>query len=254
MAHMNWTSKLELYDDRRDFIVPGNKDETIAFCVAQLVEIANQSIRDNGRFTIAVSGGSTPNAIYKELAKTAKDKVDWNNVFLFWSDERSVPPDHPDSNYTNAMQAGLKDLPIPKDQIFRMIGEGNIEINALDYDHLIQKKIPHDTFDVVMLGMGEDGHTASLFPKTHGLHADKRLVIANYVPRLETWRMSLTYDAINRARYRLIYVIGKNKAHMVKEIFSNHYVPDDLPIQRVGTPSHKAIWIFDREAISELKK
>jgi 6-phosphogluconolactonase len=249
---MNWKSKLELYDDRRDFIVAGNKDETIAFCVQQLIELANHAIKENGKFFIAVSGGSTPNAIYKELATNAQDKVDWKKVYLFWSDERSVPPSHPDSNYTNAMEAGLKDLPIPKEQIFRMVGEGDIEANARNYEELIKKHVPHETFDVVMLGMGEDGHTASLFPKTHGLHADKRQVIGNYVPRLDTWRMSLTYDAINHARFRLIYVIGKNKAEMVKNIFTHHYSPDELPIQRVGTPSHKAIWIFDKEAISEL--
>lgn len=257
MAHvntMNWKSKLELYDDRRDFIIPGNKDETIAFCAQQIVELANHFIKEHGRFTIAVSGGSTPNAIYKELARTAKNKVDWSKVYLFWSDERSVPPSHPDSNYANAMKSGLEELGIPLNQIFRMVGEGNIEENALEYEKLIRKHVPHDTFDVVMLGMGEDGHTASLFPKTHALHADKRQAVANYVPRLETWRISLTFDAINHAHYRLIYVIGRSKAHMVKEIFSTSYKPDDLPIQRVGTPSQKAIWIFDRDAISELKR
>lgn len=250
----NWKSQLKLYDDRRDFLIPGNKEETIAFSAKQLVDLANEAIRDHGRFTIAVSGGSTPNAIYKELANTAKDKVDWSKVYLFWSDERSVPPNHPDSNFTNAMEAGLKELPIPKEQIFRMVGEGAIEENALEYEKLIKKHVPHETFDVVMLGMGEDGHTASLFPKTHGLHADKRQAIANYVPRLDTWRMSLTFDTINRARYRIIYVIGRNKAHTVKEIFSEPYRPDELPIQKIGTPTHKALWIFDRDAVSELKR
>ena len=119
-------------------------------------------------------GGSTPNAIYKELSKPTNQKaLDWSKVLCFWGDERSVPPDSPENNFHAAMDAGLGKLPLKTENIFRMVAEKEIEENALAYDQLIREKIPSLGFDLIMLGMGEDGHTASLFPQTHGLHTER---------------------------------------------------------------------------------
>ena len=132
-----------------------------------------------------------------------------NNKYM--SDERAVPPDHPDSNYRMAMEAGFNQFNIPEEHIYRMKAETDIETNAVEYEKLIESLLSKGIFDLVMLGMGEDGHTASLFPKTHGLHTNGRLVIANYVPTLNTWRMTLTFNCINQATHIVVYVIGKNK-------------------------------------------
>jgi 6-phosphogluconolactonase len=236
------------FDDRRDLALPGDREATLRFASEHFVQIAQEAIQEKGRFSVALSGGETPHAIYQGLATSYRDQLDWDKVLLFWSDERCVPPNHPDSNYRKAMEAGLKDLPIPSEHIFRMRGEGDPEEEALAYEQLIQTYIPQASFDLVMLGMGSDGHTASLFPKTHGLHAENRLAIANYIPQLETWRLTLTFDCINNAQHIAIYVLGKSKAKTLKKVLTSPYNPDELPIQRVGTRKHKALWVVDHEA------
>jgi len=253
MIDDSWKKRLVSFDERRDILVPGNEQGTIHFAIDLFIYLANQSIKDHDFFAVALSGGSTPKAIYKGLSQPENaSKINWSKVLLFWSDERCVPLDHPDSNFHMAMTAGLGKLPIPKENIFPMICEGNIEDNAKNYEKLIKEKIPSGIFDLVMLGMGEDGHTASLFPRTHALHAASQLVAANYVPQKNTWRMTLTYDCINNARNIIIYIIGKNKADMVKEIFSGEYKPDDLPIQRAGTSRHKALLVLDSDAAAKI--
>lgn len=246
---MNWQSLLKSYDERRDIIIPGNAVKTIDFSVDQFIEIANDSISKNKIFTVALSGGSTPKKIYEKLSDSQHSKlIDWNSVFLFWSDERSVGKDHPDSNYHMAMKAGFENLPIPQEQIFRMNGENDIEKNAKIYEELIIQKVPGKSFDLIMLGMGEDGHTASLFPQTHGLHTNESLAIANFIPQLHTWRMTLTFDCINQAKNTIVYVIGKSKAEMLAKVLNAPYEPDVLPAQRLGTEKNKALWIADQAA------
>lgn len=249
----NWKDQIESFDQRRDIIVPGNAEETVRFCVNQFLEIGRQAIREKGFFAVALSGGSTPNAIFKEISQPAyRQAINWTQVFCFWSDERSVAPDHPESNYFNAMQAGISQLPLLPENIFRMHAETDIEENALKYEALIREKVPSLQFDLMMLGMGEDGHTASLFPKTHGLHTANRLAIANFVPQKHTWRMSLTYECINASKNICIYVLGSNKASTIAQIFLSPYDPDRFPIQKIGTPLHKAVWILDSASSEQL--
>lgn len=217
--------------------------EAVDYAVEDLVEKGREAIRSRGIFSIALSGGQTPQSIFKELAKHHAHSLDWSKVLIFWSDERSVPPQHPDSNYYNAMQSGLQELPLKKENIFRMVAEMDIEENALAYEKLIDSKIPLGIFDFVMLGMGEDGHTASLFPETNGLYSKDRLIIPNFVPKKSTWRMTMTFDCINQARYIAIYVIGPNKKEILSKVLEGPYLPDFLPIQKIGTPSSPAHWI-----------
>lgn len=250
----NWKEHLASYDDRRDIVIPGDAQETLKYCAEQFISIGNAAIKEKGKFNVALSGGSTPKALFRLLASPEyRDSIDWGHINLFWSDERNVPADDAQSNYKMAMDAGFASLPIPEDHIYRMEAEGiEIEAAAKKYEALLQEHLHEGSFDLVMLGMGEDGHTASLFPKTHGLHTDDRLVIANFVPQLNTWRMTLTYECINSSRHISIYLIGKNKAEMLKRVLAGAQDPDELPIQKIGTRHHKALWIVDADAASEL--
>lgn len=253
MEEFDWKKEIKNFDQKRDIIIPGDQPQTIDFCVKQWIAIGREAIEERGLFTVALSGGGTPNAIYKALGQEPyKSQLDWKKVYLFWSDERPVPPDHPESNYHNSMQAGLSNLGIPPEQILRMKAEEDIEEGALAYEELIRKIVPSLSFDLVMLGMGEDGHTASLFPHTHGLHTNNRLVVANYVPQKKTWRISFTYECIHHAHHIVIYVLGRNKAEMATKVLTGHYTPDDYPIQRIGTSKHKALWVMDNDASEKL--
>ena len=243
---------IQNFDERRDIVIPGNKEATIRFSVEHFICLANEAIEKNNLFSVALSGGSTPASIYRLLSQPEhRDKVDWSKILIFWSDERAVPPDDKDSNYRMSMESGFDSIPLNSNQIFRMKAEANIEENALEYEKLIQSVIPGGIFDFVMLGMGEDGHTASLFPQTHGLHTGNRLVVANYIPEKNCWRMTLTFKCINAANHAVIYVLGKGKASMVEKALSEPYSPDSIPIQRVGTQEKKALWVLDSEAISD---
>ncbi len=133
-----------------------------------------------------------------------------------------------------------------------MPAENKLKKNSLVYEQLIRQQIPSLQFDLIMLGMGEDGHTASLFPHTQGLHTKGRLVIPNYIPQKQTWRMTMTYECIHMAKNICIYVMGSSKANTVAKVLLDPYHPDHLPIQRIGTPSHKATWILDTEASKAL--
>jgi 6-phosphogluconolactonase len=252
----DWQQLIGLYDDRRDIVVPGDKEQTLKFCAEQFTAIAIKSIGSHGRFNVALSGGGTPKAIFQLVTSPPySTKIEWSKVFLFWSDERAVPADHPDSNYRMAMEAGFASVPIPKNQIFRMPADAeDIEEAAKVYEKILSEHLPHGTFDLTMLGMGEDGHTASLFPKTHGLHPIPRQVIANYVPTMDCWRMTLTFECINASSHIAIYVIGKSKGAMLKRALAGPYTPDEIPIQRVGTRSRQALWIADSAAAAELQR
>ena len=242
------------YDDRRDLATPGDLPAALKFCAEHFISCAEKAIQDHGYFAVALAGGSTPKAVYQKLTEKAyADKIDWSKVKLFWSDERAVPPSHPDSNYRMAMEAAFSRLPILPEQIYRMAAEEDIEHGALEYENLIKKSLKNSRFDLVLLGTGDDGHTASLFPQTHALHVENRLVVANFVPKLNAWRMTLTFDCINAAHHRVLYIFGKSKASIVKTVLNGSYQPDLFPVQRVGIRSHKALWVLDAEAAALLK-
>lgn len=246
---MSWRKHIQILDNRRNVAVPGDLDQTVIYCVEQFIDIANEAIETKGKFYVALSGGSTPKVIFEKLAnKPYRDQISWEHVYLFWSDERCVPPNDPNSNYHMAMQAGLDTLSINPKHVYRMAGEAYPEDAAKEYDRWIRDVVPDQSFDLVMLGVGDDGHTASLFPETHGLHAIDRYAIANYVSQKNTWRLSLTFECINNAKNISIYLLGKNKAPIFKKVILSPENPDELPVQRVGTAKHKALWILDKDA------
>ncbi|MGK5593868.1 MAG: 6-phosphogluconolactonase [Parachlamydiaceae bacterium] len=245
-------SLVESFDERRDVVIPGDTTATILFSAHHFLGAAQKNIQQKGSFFVALSGGSTPKAIYQTVVQIDEAKrIDWSRVFIFFSDERAVPPQDSESNYHMAMTSGIEKLPIPPGNIFRMQAESDIESNAYQYEQQITKIIPSKRFDLVMLGMGEDGHTASLFPETHGLKTVGRLAIANYVPSKKSWRMTLTFECINAAKEITLYVVGHSKSKTVKEVLEGPYLPNHYPVQQVGTVAHKALWILDKEA-SEL--
>jgi 6-phosphogluconolactonase len=251
----SWQSAVRIYNDFSDIVIGSSPEATVDLCVDHFVDIAAASIARNGRFTVALSGGSTPKAIFKALASAAhRSRIDWQHCWLFWSDERAVPPDHSDSNYHMAMSAGFGSLPIPAAQIFRMHTEDDdYEAYAHAYELAIKAHVVDGHFDLMMLGVGDDGHTASLFPGTHALAVHNRLAVANYVPSKGCWRMTLTFECINNARNIAIYAIGKSKASIVYDVLAGLRKEPLLPTQRVGTDQHHALWFIDAEAASRLR-
>lgn len=243
-------TKVYRWDDTKNIVIPGDQPATIEFCVKHFVYCAEQAIESHGKFFVALSGGSTPKAIYALLSTTYAHSIDWSKVYLFWSDERSVAPDHPDSNYHMAMSSGFSKLPIPPEHVFRMQAEESIKENAKAYEAQIQKTLKGAPFDLIMLGMGEDGHTASLFPNTEALKEHYHDVVANYVPQKETWRMTLTFKCINRARNIAIYLLGDSKKETFKQIFLEKDPVLLPPAAHVGSKEHPALWILDKSASS----
>jgi len=241
------------WDERRQIIIPGDQQMTTIFCVEQFISLSKKAIKDHDAFFVVLSGGSTPKAIFEHLSSPPyAQMVEWNKVHLFWGDERSAAPDHAENNYHMAMQAGLRKVPIPKEQIHRMRAEENIEENALAYEQEIASVLKGRPFDFIMLGMGEDGHTASLFPGTEALHVQGRLVVANDVPQKNTRRMTLTYDCINQAHHVSIYVLGASKKETLAQVLLSPNQFEKYPVQKIGTPTHRALWIADQDAAEGL--
>jgi 6-phosphogluconolactonase len=232
--------------DNAELVVPGDYDATLRYCVEHFINACREAIEDHGQFFVALSGGSTPKALYELLCRPEySEEIEWDKVHLFWSDERSVPATSPDSNYHMAMKAGFDKVLLLPQHIHRMAAESDIEKNALHYEKTLRSFLNDTSFDLVMLGMGEDGHTASLFPDTEGLNIGGRWAIANYIPQKETWRMTLTFECINNASHTVFYVLGKSKAEMLAKVLTS---PPSLPCQFVGTPDHPALWIADEAA------
>lgn len=234
---------LKSWDTRRDLYVGGNAQEAIAFAVEHFVHAAQRSILQRGRFAVALSGGSTPKVVYQQLIE---QPLEWSKIWLFWSDERAVPPDHPDSNYRMAMEF-FKKVPIPASQVFRMQAESDIEQGALDYEEKVKHVLGKSLFDLVLLGVGEDGHTASLFPHTKALLEEDRLVVANHVPDKKCWRMTLTFSCINQSHHSAFYALGKSKKLIIPKVLTAP-IDSEFPASRIGTPEHKALWILDEDA------
>ncbi len=231
-------------------IVPGDYPATLRYAADHFVSSCQSAIQDHGFFTVALSGGSTPKALYEILCLPPySQEIDWEKIHLFWSDERSVPPTDPESNFGMAMKAGFEKMLIPPHHIHRMIAEDQIEHHAKKYEEKLRSILKGQSLDLVMLGMGDDGHTASLFPGTEALSVKGCYVTQNYVPQKKTWRMTLTYDALNDAVNTIFYVLGASKAEMLAHVF--HSKPH-LPCQFVGTEDHPALWIADEAAAQKM--
>lgn len=215
------------------------------------IKLCNNRIRKKGLFCVALSGGSTPQAIYKKLVQKKHLILDTSKIVLFWSDERCVALTDSQSNYYNAMSV-LSELDIPKDNIFHMPAEHASASEATNYENTIKSIVSDCSFDLIMLGIGEDGHTASLFPNTQALREDEKLVIINNVPQKNICRMTLTYPCLKKAHNIYIYVAGLSKAPIIKEIFTNKQT--NYPISFILSHFNKNSWFIDNEAGREIIK
>lgn len=236
------------YDQRRNLFIGKTEEEALSFAAEHWINTARKAIQQRGQFFVALSGGSTPKAIYQRIIQVSD--LDWSKVFLFWNDERAVPPDHPESNYGNAMKY-FSQLPIPSHQIFRMKAENNLVANAQEYEEKIRHYTGKHLFDLVMLGIGEDGHTASLFPDTDALSVNDRLVVANHVPQKNTDRMTVTFPCINESAHIAIYALGKNKKEIIPKILKAPIV-SEYPASKVGTPQNPALLVLDEFSSANL--
>jgi 6-phosphogluconolactonase len=215
----------------------------------QFVRLAAEAITSRGVFNVALSGGSTPLPLYALLALPEwAARVNWPRVQVFWGDERCVPPDHRDSNYRMANNALLGVVPLPVANIHRMRGEIDPAQAAEEYERVIAEV----RFDLILLGMGGDGHTASLFPGTAVIHEQKRRVVAHYVDKLSMWRLTLTPPVINAARNVTFLVAGTDKAERLREVLQGPYQPDVLPSQIVKPEDGQLYWLVDKAAAALL--
>jgi 6-phosphogluconolactonase len=203
-------------------------------------------------FSLALSGGNTPKALYELMASEAyRGELNWSKVEIYFGDERSVPPDHPESNYRMANEAMLSKLPIPEPNVHRIRGELQPEPAAIEYGTLLKRKFQDAGPDLALLGMGPDGHTASLFPRTAALAEAHHRCVANWVPQLNTWRVTLTYPFLNNAKSILILIAGEEKAKVLKEVLEGPREIERLPIQGIEARG-TTIWLLDSAAASLL--
>ncbi len=224
--------------------------EILADAVARhIVARAAEAVAATGRFTLALAGGSTPRAAYALLATDAFDhRVEWGRVHVLWGDERCVPPDDPRSNYRMAKEALLERVPIPAQQIHRIRGEDDPEKAAAEYEGELRALLGREGLDLALLGMGEDGHTASLFPGQAAVHETARWVLAVPTPDATMWRITLTPALLNQARNVTFVVAGAGKAERLQQVLQGPFTPDLLPAQAIRPVEGQLTWMVDETA------
>jgi 6-phosphogluconolactonase len=242
----------------REIIVCQNQEDIFKRAADLFVKLANERIDSQGRFSVALSGGSTPRGMFALLASDDyRSRVDWSKVHLFWGDERSVAPDHKDSNYRMANEAMISKVPVPPENVNRMQAEeSDIDAAAAKYETLLKqhfnlKEGQWPQFDLLLLGMGDDGHTASLFPGTKALAEKDRIVVSNWVEKFNTNRMTMTAPAINNSRVILFMAAGEGKRGPLKEVLSGKRNTDLYPSQLIEATDGKVIWMVDEAAVGE---
>jgi len=239
-------------------------EELNNFAVAKFLEIAKESIENRGFFTVSLAGGSTPKSLYKLLSSEKfKGKIDWEKVFFFFGDERNVLPDEAQNNFKMANDNLFEPLQIKDQNIFRWETELR---DAKEIAMKFEKKIKvffvakteqpahadcSDRFDLILLGMGDDGHTASLFPYTEALHETEKIAVANFVEKLNDWRFTLTFPTINNARNIIFLVAGKEKAETLRDVLGGKLQPEKLPAQNIRPTNGNLFWLIDKN-VAEL--
>jgi 6-phosphogluconolactonase len=231
--------------------------ELFEVAAEEVVRAATEAVAQSGRFTIALSGGSTPKNLFNLLATNARTVFPWDRTYFFWSDERHVPPTDPESNYRMAEEIMLSKIPVNAGNVFRIGAENPDAAAAAEaYEQTLRKffqlqpgQVP--AFDLILLGMGPDGHTASLFPNTAGLQEKTRLVIANWVDKLKANRLTMTLPVLNSAREVAFLASGTDKAQVLRTVLEEDAPPEQYPAKLVR-PTGRLIWFVDRAAASQL--
>lgn len=237
-----------------------NQEENYLKGVANYwLEAALTTVESDGKFVVALSGGNTPQKLFSYVTKDYyRSRFPWAKMYFFWVDERCVPPQHPDSNYGMTKEYLLSKVPVPESHVFRMPGEtmppqtgAKAYENAMKAFFKLDKSFPH--LDLILLGMGEDGHTASLFPGTDALQNSERWIVSNYVAAKSTTRLTMTFPIINDAKRVAFLCTGASKAGIVRDVFRDDISPTRYPAQRVKPANGELLWFLDSEAASKLK-
>jgi len=240
--------------------VAATAPEVAASAARLFAATAIQAVQTRGVARIAISGGSTPKSMFQLLADPAQpflNEIPWAKLQIFWVDERCVGPTDPDSNYGMTKAAMLDKIPLPAANVHRMEGELDPEEAASRYESEIRNTFKLEgaqtpTFDLILLGLGPDGHTASLFPHTEGLHEMARIVIPNHVVQKETWRITLTWPVIVQGREVAFLIEGKEKQEMVRTVFTGGYDPETYPAQLIRPASGRLTLLLDAPAAAGL--
>ena len=237
--------------------VYSNKEKLVIATAEHMVNSIEQAIQQNGLCNVALSGGNTPGGVFSLLASNFyQDRVDWGRLHLFWGDERMVPPEHQDSNFRMVQETLLDHIKIPGENVHRIRGEIAPEEAAAEYAELLDAHFKEDLpcFDLILLGLGEDGHTASLFPETDAVGECEKHAVAVFVPRLSAWRVTLTLPVLNAAREILFLVSGKSKSEMIQRIMSIKQPAKELPATMVNPQNGELHWMLDSEAMVLINK
>jgi 6-phosphogluconolactonase len=232
--------------------------ELFEVAAEEVVRAATEAVAQRGQFTIALSGGSTPKNLFNLLATNARTVFPWDRTYFFWSDERHVPPTDPESNYRMAEEIMLSKIPVNAGNVFRIAAENpDAAAVAEAYEQTLRKffqlqpgQVP--VFDLILLGVGPDGHTASLFPNTAGLQEKTRLVIANWVDKLKANRLTMTLPVLNSAREVAFLASGTDKAQVLRTVLEEDAPPEQYPAKLVRPSNGRLIWFVDRAAASQL--
>ena len=232
--------------------------ELAAVAADEFVRQTTKAVAVHGRCAVALAGGSTPFALYERLARRCLDSVPWDRIHFFWSDERHVAPDHEDSNFRAAKHAMFDGVPVADDHVHRIRTElpdaaaaaADYERTLRDFFNLTDRQWP--VFDLVLLGMGADGHTASLFPESDALNNGDRLVLAPWVTKLGTYRITLSIPVLNHAAQVIFLVSGREKAQTLQAVLNGPSQPQQLPAQAIRPKTGRLLWLVDRDAASQL--
>ena len=219
----------------------------------EFVQICHQAIAAHGRFDVALSGGSTPRGMLELLATPDySNRIDWSKVYLFWSDERYVPPSDPQSNEHMAQEALIRHIPIPLANVHGMYVDGGVELAASLYEDLIREWLADElSLDLTLLGIGPDGHTASLFPGEPAVHERLRLVVPGTGHAGVSERITMTQPLINRSRTVMFLVAGADKAEPLRRVFDGPENWDETPSQAVARHATNVIWLLDEAAATQ---
>jgi 6-phosphogluconolactonase len=252
----NPKSNIRVQSDNFRIKIVNDLAEICRAAAGEIVHLANRASSVSKPFSVALSGGSTPRRLHVLMAgdPAVRDRLPWQRMHFFWGDERHVPPDHPQSNYRMANETLLSSASVPAENIHRIPSEEPDAVLAAEkYEQELQTffaleagQLPR--FDCILLGMGPDGHTASLFPGTEALNETKRLVAANWVEKYKTYRITLTVPVLNRADLVVFLVSGAEKSAALKEVLHGDYQPELFPAQLIQPDPGKLLWIVDRAA------
>ena len=245
----------------REIQIVENGEAVSRTAAEMMVSLALKKLQSKESFAVALSGGSTPKNMFAILANDAalRNQMPWDRVHFFWGDERHVPPDHTDSNYRMTNEAMLSRVPVPPENIHRIRAENpDAGKAAEDYEQELRGFFKLETeqlpsFDCVFLGMGPDGHTASLFPGTKALHERERLVVSNWVDKFQSYRITMTTPVLNNADIVIFLVSGEEKAEPLRVVLEGEKQTDLFPSQLIEPTHGKLLWLVDQAAARQLR-